>query len=277
MNDIRIDMMEREKSLQCSELVTVGSICSFTLYRDGTKLDEDGYVIFRLIGCPPTPGSPPGPYGLGAVAFTAGETGETDVMKEGWLVDKLRFLPVGTVVQISVTVVTEGEGTAALGTMDVLVPTVAEITERQPWSPYERVAMFRGEQGMPGVALTEGDPPDEIDPQIRVAVNKDGLPDTLREVPPCPADAGTSYQNAYFLMANKDGTYKWARLPAVSIGLTLPNLPGEIKLKNVGGAWKLVQDVFKWEDDTYTKYPEEVYGDGVATIDHVDDHSDGVL
>lgn len=278
MNAVRIDMMEREKTLQCSELVTLGSVCAFTLYRDGTKLTEDGYIIFRLIGCPPTPGSPPGPYGLGAVAFTKGDTGETDILKEEWLVGKLRHLPVGTVIQVSVTVVTEGEGTAALGTMDVLIPTVAEITERKPWSPYERVAMFRGEQGMPGVLTDSGDPVDEIDGQIRVYVNKDGLPDLLREVPPCPEDAGSGWDGMYVLQANNDGTYRWAKLPTPTISITLSNLPGRIDLVKEGDVYNLVQYMMKWNPST-NDYEEDTgqRATTIGTVDHVDDHSDGVL
>ena len=253
MDTVRIDVFEREKTLQCSELVTVGSVCAFTIYRDGAKLADDGYLIFRLMPpCPPPmPGSPPGPYGLGAVAFEQGETGETDIMKEAWLVDKLRFLPVGTVAQISVTVVTEGEGTAALGVMNVLVPTVAEITERKPWAPYERVAMFRGEQGMPGVATVNGDPHNEIDPQIRVAVNVDGKEDVIREVPPCPEDAGQPGVEPYYLVALENGKYGWAHIQLPSQKLSLSDMPGKLYLVNVSGTgWQLVQSTMKWNDAT---------------------------
>lgn len=288
-NAVRIDLRERDKSLTCKEILTLGSVCCFSFFRDGQALEEDGYAILRIpTGC--APGSPPGPYGLGVFQFSQGKSSDEEpILMEWWLVNRLRFLPIGTVTQLSMTVVTE-EGVIAEGMLDVLVATVARITTPELHDPEERVAMFRGERGKPGVELVAGEPSTGMDPSIRVAVNTDGIPTVIREVPPCPKDVSPSdvsdYSKIYVLAAltppsaeHPDGTYGWVHLPKVKVEMNPGDLPGKIMMEQgEAGAWELRQKMMKWNAETQ-RYEEDNTRSAatIYTVDHVSDHSDGVL
>lgn len=274
VNSVRVDVRERDKTLSCGETLTLGSTCLFSFYRDGAALDEAGYAVLRIPrGC--FPGSPPGPYGLGA--FRINEP--TDVLKEPWLVNALRKLPVGTVTPLSMTLVT-AEGVAAEGTVEVLVATVAEITIPRPDDPQERVAMFRGERGRSGVEVLEGDPVPEMDPQIKVAINAQATATTIREVPECPGDAKapTTLADAYVLVALPDNKYAWAKLKA-KVSLDLGSLPGRIgMIKDAEGSYMLGQTTMVWNRDAEMfEEKKEQLSATIPVIDHVSDHTDGVL
>lgn len=278
-NEVRIDIRERDKSLSCKETLTLGSVCRFTFCRDGEPLADEGYAVLRIPRCA-FPGSPPGPYGLGAFHFVDGVSGDEDILKEPWLVQRLRFLPVGTVVQLSMTVVT-GEGVCAEGSIDVLVATVAEIKQGTLHDPGERVAMFRGERGHPGIELVEGEPTPEMDPSIRAAINMNGIPDVIREVPTCPADAtdAATYDSLYVLVALADNKYAWARMPKAAFALSPGDLPGRIVMeKDDSGDWKLRQKMMKWNGETMSYQEDNTRNaSSIDTADHVSEHSDGVL
>lgn len=279
-NAVRIDLRERDKTLSCKETLVLGSTCAFTFYRDGAPLADSGYAILRI----PKgrfPASPDGPYGLGAFPFADGASDETDILKDAWLVNVLRWLPVGTVTQLSMTVVT-AEGVCAEGSLDILVATVAEITTPDLHDPEERIAMFEGQRGKPGVELVAGEPSTSMDPSIRVAVNVKGVPEKLREVPPCPemSERPTTFDTVYVLAALPGGKYEWRLLPLPTIVYpNLGDLPGRIamrKTKDDPPTWSLVQTTMRWRGSGYQE-DENAYAASIATIDHVDDHSDGVL
>lgn len=279
-NDVRIDLRERDKSLSCKETLTLGSICRFMFYRDGESLPEEGYAVLRIPKCA-FPGSPPGPYGLGAFHFRDGDSGDTEILKEPWLVERLRYMPVGTVVQLSMTIVT-GEGVCAEGFLDVLIATVAEIKPNLLHDPGERVAMFRGERGHPGIELVDEDPAPEMNPSIRAAINVKGVADVIREVPTCPKDAtdASSYDSLYVLVALANDRYAWARMPKAAFDLSPGDLPGKIVMEksDYTGAWELRQKMMKWNDKTMAYQEDSTRNASIIyTDDHVAQHSDGVL
>lgn len=276
-NAVRFDIRERDKRLSCRETLALASLCTFSVYRDGAALERDGFLIFRLMKCM-TPGSPPddkGYYGLSAVEYTQGVSAESAVLREWWLVNLLCHLPVGTVTQLAVTAVDKEEGVIGEGTVDILVGTVAEVTKAPYYDPEERLALFKGERGHPGVEFVHGSPEGKLlDPAVSVAIDVEAKEDKIRDVPPCPGQAGD-----YYLKANADGTYGWSTLPPVVI--TLPNLgelPGKIKMRKNGNTWYLSQTTYKWDGEK-NQFVEDVddYSVEIPTTDHISDHTDGVL
>lgn len=281
-NAVRFDIRERDKRLSCRETLALASLCTFSVYRDGAALERDGFLIFRLMKCI-TPGSPPddmGYYGLSAVEYTQGVSAESAVLREWWLVNLLCHLPVGTVTQLAVTAVDKEEGVIGEGTVDILVGTVAEVTKAPYYDPEERLALFKGERGAPGVAVVDDDPTEiAVDPGVSVAVNRNGLDDFIREVPPCP-ESGYENDFPYFLVAHEDGSYGWAKWTP-KVNLSLGNMPGRLQMKQTGDlSWVLQQTTMKWDNATQT-FKEDVNtaypGSQLSTTDHINSHTDGVL
>lgn len=278
-NAVRFDIRERDKRLSCRETLALASLCTFSVYRDGAALERDGFLIFRLMKCM-TPGSPPddkGYYGLSAVEYTQGVSAESAVLREWWLVNLLCHLPVGTVTQLAVTAVDKEEGVIGEGVVDILVGTVAEVTKAPYYDPEERLALFKGERGHPGVAVVDNDPEFTVtDPGVCVAVNRNGLDDIIREVPPCP-ESGYEEDHPYVLVAHADGSYGWYKwIPRAE--LSAPgDLPGKIYIDNT--TLQLMQNTMKWnaKSQRYEENSAVYQGSQIPTIGHVNDHSDGVL
>lgn len=278
-NAVRFDIRERDKRLSCRETLALASLCTFSVYRDGAALERDGFLIFRLMKCI-TPGSPPddkGYYGLSAVEYVQGVSAESAVLREWWLVNLLCHLPVGTVTQLAVTAVDKEEGVIGEGVVDILVGTVAEVTKAPYYDPEERLALFKGERGHPGVAVVDDDPDNtSVDPGVCVAVNRNGLNDFIREVPPCP-ESGYEEDHPYVLVAHSDGSYGWYKwIPRAE--LSAPgDLPGKIYIDNT--TLQLMQNTMKWnaKSQRYEENSAVYQGSQIPTIGHVNDHSDGVL
>lgn len=281
-NAVRFDIRERDKRLSCRETLALASLCTFSVFRDGAALERDGWLIFRLMKCI-TPGSPPddmGYYGLSAVQYTNGVSAESAVLREWWLVNLLCHLPVGTVTQLAVTAVDKEEGVIGEGVVDILVGTVAEVTKAPYYDPEERLALFKGERGHPGIAFVEGKPlpQSELDPAVSVAIDMNAEQEKIRDVPPCPV--GSYDENKpYVLVAYQDGTYGWAKIPDVKVTLPpLGSIPGKIKMVKSGNSWSLKQTTYNW-DETRNLFveDEDQYSASVPTTDHINDHTDGVL
>lgn len=182
-----ITLRSKEKTLSCKETLVLGSRTTFTFVDEkGVQLEEDGWAVLRNVLPPRIEAAATDGIDVAAFDFVQGVQ-TTDVLKDGALVWKLSYLPVGTVTTLSMTVVLSG-GVVAMGEVAVLVPTIAEITNTPPWDPMERVALFKGQKGNPGVDIGNK-PPDEYMPKdVRVYINEDGLATTIREVPLKPKD-----------------------------------------------------------------------------------------
>lgn len=280
-NAVRFDIRERDKRLSCKETLALASLCTFSVYRDGDALERDGWLIFRLMKCI-TPGSPPddmGYYGLSAVQYTNGVSGESAVLREWWLVNLLCHLPVGTVTQLAVTAVDKEEGVIGEGVVDVLVGTVAEVTKAPYYDPEERLALFKGERGHPGVEFVYGKPADAsaLDPAVSVAINVEAEEERIRDVPPCPLNVGDTQ---YVLTASStDNSYSWQPPPVpVPKVPNLGDLPGKVKMVQSGSSWKFVQTTYKFNENAQRyEEDEDAYIAEIATTSHIDNHTDGVL
>lgn len=280
-NAVRFDIRERDKRLSCKETLALASLCTFSVYRDGAALERDGWLIFRLMKCI-TPGSPPddmGYYGLSAVQYTNGVSAESAVLREWWLVNLLCHLPVGTVTQLAVTAVDKEEGVIGEGVVDILVGTVAEVTKAPYYDPEERLALFKGERGHPGVEFVYGKPADAsaLDPAVSVAINVEAEEERIRDVPPCPRNVGDTQ---YVLTASPtDNSYSWQPLPVpVPKVPDLGDLPGKVKMVQSGSSWKFVQTTYKFNVNAQ-RYEEDEDANiaEIATTSHIDNHTDGVL
>lgn len=152
-NAVTIIVNERNKTLKCTETVTLGSTCVFSLVDEfGNPLAETGACVLRLLPKPHQRGRVEENAPYGAFSFTNGVSEPTNVFKEAWLVDLLSHLPIDTTAPVHATIVTEAAGPIATGTIDILVTTVAEAVETETGSA--RAVMFKGDKGDTGEALT---------------------------------------------------------------------------------------------------------------------------
>lgn len=275
-NEVRFDIDERTKRLSCRETLTLGSVCSFTLYRGGKQVERNGWFIFRLVK-QLLPASPEDMRGLGACDYEAGVAQNCAVLKEWWLVNCLRKLPVGVVVQIAVTAVDDEEGVVGEGYVDVLIATVAEVTEPKTYDPNERAALFRGERGAPGVVVVPNEGAlEDVEDETKVAVSQEGFGDVIREVPPC---SGETYKGKVLLAnGDKEGSYYWGDIPEqTAVVPPLGQIPGKIKIVGSEGNWRLVQSAYTWNADAGRF--EDSGGEiaSIPMVDHVGDHTDGLL